>query len=130
MIHLHSYRPLPKNITPIRPVLGQDQGINTPNIIVPSSSFLSHREAGMFIPPSTSTHQMSEGVRWEGQRHLLQMGPGVFRRMDKHSDFQAQCQTENGLRLSQGSSNKLPCKELGIFKANYNSPLTQKHIVM
>lgn len=39
--YLHSHRPLPKNITPTRP-LGLDHGINSPAIIVPPTSFLSY----------------------------------------------------------------------------------------
>lgn len=81
--YLHSHRPLPKNITPTSPVLGLDHGINPPVIIVPPPSFLSYRERHANPSVHTNTHQMSEGVRWEGHSHLVQKGLGVFRQMDK-----------------------------------------------
>lgn len=98
--YLHSHRPLPKNITPTSPVVGLDDGIDQPAIIVPPTSFLSYKERHANPSVHTNTHQISEGLRWEGHSHLVQMGPGAFRQMDKQSGRQ---QTEAQPRPSEQS---------------------------
>lgn len=81
----HSHRPLPKNITPTSRALGLDHGINPPAITVSPTSCLSYGDRHANPSVHRNTHQMSEGVRWEGHSHLVQMRPGVSRQMDKQT---------------------------------------------
>lgn len=79
------------NITPTSSVL--HRGINRPAVIVPPTPFLSYSDR--YANPSVhiNAQHMPEGVSWEGHSHLVHMGPGVSRQVDKQSDSTAASQT-------------------------------------
>lgn len=71
-------------MTPTSSVLGPDHGISPLVIIVPPrTTTLSFRDRYANPYVHINTHHMSEGVSWEGHSHLVHMGPGVFRQIDK-----------------------------------------------